>query len=50
MNEVIPLCMLATLFIALIAFVFNPLEERVCMLECYCVRTKFIAVKSPFPT
>jgi hypothetical protein len=40
--------MLAALFSALIAFVFNPMEERVCVLECYCVGTKFIAVKSPF--
>jgi len=43
-NEVVPFCVLATLFIALIAFVFNPMEERVCMLECCCVGTKFIAV------
>ena len=40
--------MLAALFVALIAFVFNPIEERVCILGCYCVGTKVIAVKSPF--
>jgi hypothetical protein len=44
-NEVVPFCVLATLFIALITFGFNPVEERVCMLECYCVRTKSIVVK-----